>query len=300
MNTYLSELTIVIVTYRTDIEILKNCLNSINKEVKTIIVENSNNFKDIKEIENQFKNTKIYCTGSNLGMGSGNNFGLKKVNTKYALVLNPDTVCAGNFFSIINKYLSGDIDFTIIGGAFKGNESFKPAGFFDGKDLKFAKYIKELNLYEVDWIVGHTILINMEKFKEKIFFDENYFLFYEETDLCMAVKKRGENVYMCPDLIVDHLGWKGSFAINKKFEIDSIKLRNWHYMWSYFYYHKKNYGYLYSIKKCLGRFVRSIIRIIYYIFTFDKKNRTIYTYRLFGLINSVFLRKSIFRINFKD
>ena len=68
MNTYLSEITIIIVTYRTNIEILKNCLNSINKEVKTIIVENSNNFKDIKEIKNQFKNTKIYCTGSNLGM----------------------------------------------------------------------------------------------------------------------------------------------------------------------------------------------------------------------------------------
>ena len=47
MNTYLSELTIIIVTYRTDIEILKNCLNSINKEVKTIIIENSNDFIQI-------------------------------------------------------------------------------------------------------------------------------------------------------------------------------------------------------------------------------------------------------------
>ena len=64
--------------------------------------------------------------------------------------------------------------------------------------------------------------------------------------------------------------------------------------------HKKNYGYLYSIKKCLGRFLRSIIRIVYYILTNDKKNRTIYTYRLLGLINSIFLKKSIFRINFKD
>ena len=67
-----------------------------------------------------------------------------------------------------------------------------------------------------------------------------------------------------------------------------------------FYYHKKNYGYLYALKKCLGRFARSIIRIIYYTLAFDRKNRTIYTYRFLGLINSLFLKKSSFRINFKD
>tara|TARA_Y100000590_G_scaffold450019_1_gene589072 strand:+ start:192 stop:1094 length:903 start_codon:yes stop_codon:yes gene_type:complete len=300
MNSYLSELTIVIVTYRTDIEILKNCIDSINKEVKITIIENSNNFKHTNEIKDKYNNIKIYCTGSNLGMGAGNNYGLKKVNTKYALVLNPDTVCGKNFFPTINKYLNGDIDFALIGGAYKGNENFKPAGFFDGKDLKFAKYINDFNLCEVDWIVGHTILFNMEKFNNKIFFDENYFLFFEETDLCMRVKRIGEKVFMCPDLIIDHLGWKGSFAINKEYEIDSIKLRNWHYMWSYFYYHKKNYSYIYSLKKSLGRFFRSIIRIFYYSLTFDKKNKTIYTYRLFGLINSIFLKKSNFRINFKD
>ena len=90
MNNNLSELTVVIVTYKTNVDILKNCLNSIDTNIKTLVIENSNNFKKKKEIEDQFFNVKILCTGLNLGMGPGNNFGLKQVSTKYALILNPD------------------------------------------------------------------------------------------------------------------------------------------------------------------------------------------------------------------
>ena len=300
MNNYLNELTTIIVTYKTNIEILKNCLKSIDPKVKIIIVENSKNFKHSEEIQSNFFNVEIVCSGSNLGMGSGNNFGLKKVKTKYALVLNPDTICENSFFFNINKYLSDQIDFTLIGCVYNKKTNFNSAGFFDNRDIKLAKFIKELNLYEVDWIVGHTILINMKKFKEQIFFDENFFLFFEELDLCRSVKKRNEKTYMCSNLKVNHLGWKGSFAIDENYEIESIKLRNWHYIWSMFYYNKKNYGYFFALKKSISRLFRSILRIMYYSIRFDKKGRIIYTYRLLGLLNSIFLKKSYFRIYFKN
>ena len=67
MNNKLSELTVIIVTFKTDKIILKNCLSSIDSKVKVIIVENSNQFIDKSEIENNFKNVKILCSGSNLG-----------------------------------------------------------------------------------------------------------------------------------------------------------------------------------------------------------------------------------------
>ena len=98
MNNKLSELTVIIVTFKTDRTVLKNCLSSIDEKVKVVIVENSNQFNDKNEIENNFKNVEILCSGSNLGMGAGNNFGLNNINTKYALILNPDTVCDNNFF----------------------------------------------------------------------------------------------------------------------------------------------------------------------------------------------------------
>ena len=300
MDSYLHQLTAVILTYKTNLDILKKCLKSINPKVKILIVENSSHFKYLKEIQSNFSNIEVICSGSNLGYGGGNNFGLNKVKTNYALILNPDTVCEDNFFLNINKYLSGNIDFTLIGAIYNNKTDFKPAGFFNQKDLKSAKFDKESNLYEVDWIVGHTILFNMKKFSNKIFFDENFFLFFEEFDLCMTLKKRNEKVYMCPDLKVYHMGWKSSFNVDENFEIHSHKLRNWHYMWSFFYYNKKNYGYLYSLIKSLSRLLRSVLRIIFYSITFNNKQRIIYTYRFLGLINSIFLKKSKYRINIDD
>ena len=300
MDSYLHQLTAVILTYKTNLDILKNCLKSINPKVKILIVENSSHFKYLKEIQSNFSNIEVVCSGSNLGYGGGNNFGLNKVKTNYALILNPDTVCEDNFFLNINKYLSGNIDFTLIGTTYRNKTDFKPAGFFNKKDLKNAQFDKESNLYEVDWIAGHTILFNMKKFSNKIFFDENFFLFFEEFDLCMTLKKRNEKVYMCPDLKIDHMGWKSSFNVDENFEIHSHKLRNWHYMWSFFYYNKKNYGYLYSLIKSLSRLLRSVLRIIFYSITFNNKQRIIYTYRFLGLINSIFLKKSKYRINIDD
>ena len=300
MDSYLHQLTAVILTYKTNLDILKNCLKSINPKVKILIVENSSHFKYLKEIQSNFSNIEVICSGSNLGYGGGNNFGLNKVKTNYALILNPDTVCEDNFFLNINKYLSGNIDFTLIGTTYRNKTDFKPAGFFNKKDLKNAQFDKESNLYEVDWIAGHTILFNMKKFSNKIFFDENFFLFFEEFDLCMTLKKRNEKVYMCPDLKIDHMGWKSSFNVDENFEIHSHKLRNWHYMWSFFYYNKKNYGYLYSLIKSLSRLLRSVLRIIFYSITFNNKQRIIYTYIFLGLINSIFLKKSKYRINIDD
>ena len=101
MNNYLSELTIVIVTYKTNFDILKNCLQSIDPKVKTLIIENSNELNCHQEIKNQFSNVEVICTGTNMGYGVGNNFGLSKVKTKYALILNPDMFVIKNTLKIL-------------------------------------------------------------------------------------------------------------------------------------------------------------------------------------------------------
>jgi N-acetylglucosaminyl-diphospho-decaprenol L-rhamnosyltransferase len=300
MNYKLNELTVIIVTFKTDKTILKNCLSSIDPNVKVIIVENSESFKYKNEIENNFKNVKVLCSGSNIGMGAGNNYGLSNTKTNYALILNPDIICNKNFFLNIQKYLEEKIDFTIIGGVYESAVYYKTAGFFDGKNLTEANFIKEFNLYEVDWVLGHTMLINRKKFDQVKIFDENFFLFYEETDLCKSVKIRNENIFMSSDLVIEHLGFKGSFASNKKFELEAIKIRNWHYMWSFFYYHKKTYGYLNAIKKSFGKLIRSIFKTIFYFLIFKKKERTIYFFRFLGLFNSIMNRKSFFRVDLKD
>ena len=92
---YSKELTVEVVTFRSEAIIL-DCLRSIGSSVKIIVVENSNNNYFKKKLENKFSNLKCIMTGENLGYAAANNIGLRSVKTKYALVLNPDTILDKN------------------------------------------------------------------------------------------------------------------------------------------------------------------------------------------------------------
>ena len=296
MNNNFSDLSVVIVTYKTNLNILEKSLSSIDPSVKIIIIENSHKFINEDQIANKYKNVSIFCTGSNIGYGRGNNYGLHKVDTNYALILNPDIVCEKSYFENLKIYLNNELDFSIIGSQYLDNETYTPAGFFDSNlCLKDADYIQDLNLSKVDWVVGCSMLLNLNKFKNKLIFDENFFLFFEEFDLCKKLKREGEKVYSSSKLIVNHFGFKSSTDLSD--EIDLIKIRNWHYMWSYFYYHKKNEGYFNALKVSFGKLIRSLFKLILFTIIFNKKKRTNYCYRFLGLLNSMIGKKSSYRIN---
>ncbi len=84
------DITVIITSFRSGDKI-KNCLNSIDGEIKVLLIENSNDSNIKKNIEKEFSNVECILTGANFGYGKSNNIGLKKVITKYALILNPDT-----------------------------------------------------------------------------------------------------------------------------------------------------------------------------------------------------------------
>ena len=166
------ELTIIIVTFKSEDRIF-NCLKSISNEIPVIVVENSNNQIFKNKIEKEHDNVNCVLTGENKGYAVANNIGLKLVKTKYALVLNPDTIlekdAIRNFYNISNTIN----DFWLLGPA---NDQMT--------DLDFGKR----DTIEVDNLKGFAIFFNILKFNEK-FFDENFFLFFEEIDLCKRVKK---------------------------------------------------------------------------------------------------------------
>ena len=91
--------TIVIVTFKSE-EVIETCLNSIDQKYAVIIVENSRDASFKKNIEIKFPNVKCYLTGSNMGMGSANNIGIKLAKTNYVLILNPDVELTQN--TIVN------------------------------------------------------------------------------------------------------------------------------------------------------------------------------------------------------
>ena len=109
MNNKLSNLTVNILTYKTNNEILKNCINSISKSVLINIVENSNKFEDAENFKKLDHNINIICTGNNLGYAAGHNYGISKVTTRYVLILNPDFILLDEPFAGIDPIAVEDI-----------------------------------------------------------------------------------------------------------------------------------------------------------------------------------------------
>ena len=75
-----------------------------------------------------------------------------------------------------------------------------------------------------------------------------------------------------------------------------ISLRSWHYMWSLFYFYKKNYSYFFALKKTYIFLIKDFFKLLYFLIKRDKLNICIRSNRLFGLINSMILKKSSKRL----
>ena len=297
MTKYTSKLTVNILTFRTEKKILNDCINSISKSIPINIIENSKIFHHEMYFKKKRKNLNIFCTGNNLGYGKGHNYGFFKTKSRYVLICNPDVIFKKDYFKKLIKYINKKIKFNIIGSQYIKNKMSRPAyGLFQTK--KINPLIKKDNngLQKVHWVVGCTMLFDLSKFSNKKIFDENFFLFYEETDLCRRIIKKKGLIYSGTDLIIDHLGEKSSFAAKPELKLDYIKLRNWHLLWSSFYYEKKHFGYFYSFKKYFFSLFKDIIKTIFYIFLFNKEKYIKHLYRFLGLFNSMIGNKSNFRI----
>ena len=268
-----NDLTVVIVTYRSENKIF-SCLNSIPSEINIIVVENSNNQEFKKKIESKYRNVKCILAKENLGYARGNNIGLNKVKTKYALVLNPDARleknCVNYFLNTAKKFQ----DFWLIGPA--------------NNQTDFTVNSEE---FEVDNLKGFAIFFNIQKFNNN-FFDENFFLYFEEIDLCRQVKMKKGKIILSKNIKINH---EGSGSVNKNNKNEFEKNRNWHWMWSTFYYHKKYKGFPIALIIILPKFISSIIKIFFYQLTLNNRKRDIYFSRMSGILNSVLGRKSWYR-----
>ena len=269
------DLSIVIVTFKSE-DIISKCLKSIPSDIKVIIVENSKNEKFKKDLENKYKNVDCILTGNNRGYAAANNIGLNLVKTKYALVLNPDCILGheaiSNFFITANNAQ----DFHLIGPA---------------QDQMIDIDFMNDDLIEVENLKGFAIFFNMSKFSNK-FFDENYFLYFEEIDLCKYVKKNNGKIYLDKNILIKH---EGASSVKKLNKTELEKNRNWHWMWSTFYFHKKHKGFLLALIIILPKLLSSFFKIFIYMLIMNKEKYSIYVCRLSGIFNSIIGKKSWYR-----
>ena len=275
----IKDITIVIASFKSEKKI-KNCLNSIDKQAKVLVIENSSNLSFKENLEREFNNVECFLTGANIGYGSANNIGLKKVKTKYALILNPDATldssALGNFIKATEKIHN----FAIM------------APYIQEEKNKFDKiYLKNIYPIEVENVKGFAMFLNISEFKDIGFFDENFFFYFEEIDLCKRLTNHGKKIYLIPEIKIDHGGGVShDQSINNEMELS----RNWHWMWSTFNYHKKYKGFFVSFFIILPKMCSAIIKVVVYTLTFNKKKK-IYYQRLSGLINAIMGKSSWYR-----
>ena len=282
--------TIVIVTFKSE-KVIETCLNSIDQKYAVIIVENSKDASLKKNIESKFPNVKCYLTGSNIGMGSANNIGIKLAKTNYVLILNPDVKLTQN--TIIN--LTSEIElinnFAIAAPMEITDLKKKNYGFINNNHSKINN-----RPFKVDYVDGFAMLINKSRFKKNIFFDENIFMYLENNDLCKRTIENNENVYVIPKSQIVHFGAK---AVSDEFFNEVEFSRNWHWMWSTFYFNKKHYGYFFALKKTYKKLITSIIKYLFFTLTFNPIKKKIYLMRFSGLYNSIIGKKSWYRPKIK-
>ena len=280
MDSFKKNITFVIVTFRSD-HIIEKCIKSINPNIKIIIVENSNNVYVKDYLENKFLNVEVVIAKENLGYGKGNNLGISRVDTQYAFILNPDVILEKNCLEELYKaQLFLKDNFTVL-----APNLFNNYGYFLNHNNNSNKEI-----LEVDFVKGFAMLINLKKINLKKIFDEQFFLFLEEIDLCKRIKNNGGKIFVISNSKIQHLGKQAS---KNTFNIELC--RNWHWMWSLFYYNYKHFGIITAYRITIGKFFSSIFKLFFFLLFFNKKKLLINYYRLNGLYNAFLKRPSWLR-----
>ena len=269
MSEFEKNITFVIVCFRSS-SVIEKCLDSISSSCKVIIVENSNDVFIKNNLEKKFPNVQVLISGDNIGYGRANNLGISMVKTKYVFILNPDTYLEKNTLKELS-YVTNVLNenFSILSPEIFNNKLLK----LDNNEIK--------DFIEVDFVKGFAMLLNLSKINFDKVFDENFFLFLEEIDLCKRVKDIGGKIYIACKAKVHHYSKKSS---GDEFHIELC--RNWHWMWSLYYYNFKHFGLLVAYKITLYKFTSSLIKILMAMLLFKKKKYLIYKYRLSGLINA--------------
>ena len=243
----MKDLSITIVTYHNE-EDVKNAVASIEAHTpasiskQIYIVDNAEAPIDEAEAEKYRSLTAMYedvtylPTGKNLGFGKGHNYVMEQLDSKYHAIVNPDIILEEDAFSKLLAFMEqDDIGMSVprmldekgellavyrreltvwdmfirmfLKGAFKKRQAYHT--------MQDADYSKT---FEVPFAQGSFLVVRTELFKQLGGFDDRFFMYMEDADLCKRVNEVSR-LYYCPDATVIHKWEKGSHKSGKLFKI---------------------------------------------------------------------------------
>ena len=295
-------LTIIIVTLKSE-NVIHQCIKSIGEDIPIIIVENSSNSKVKIDLENKYKNVKCSLVHKNIGMGKANNHGIKLATTDYVFILNPDVIFNPNTIDELILEAKKVSDFGII-SPISSNIDYPNYSLFNSKPSA-----RENSVFKVKNVDGFAMLLNKKKlnkilnkknlndFNEINYFDPNFFMYLENNDLCKRVISNGGNIYVTHKSIIKHLAAKSvDFKYSQEIELS----RNWHWIWSKFYFNKKHFGFFAASLEGLPRFFASLFKYMFFLLINNKVKKNIYFNRASGFFSAFVGKSSWYRPKIDD
>jgi len=214
------------------IECIKALLSQEGVELEVVVVDNGSTDGSADLVEVRFPQVKVVRNGRNLGYAKAANIGVGATRGEHVLLLNPDTRLLPEALPLLISFMESHPDAGALGPKLiNPNGSLQPscrrfpplgATFLRHTPLELLfpshPFLKRYLMFdldrtrpaEVDWVSGACILLRREAFEEVGGFDERYFLYSEDVDLCLRLKKAGWKVYYVPHAKAFHIGGHAS------------------------------------------------------------------------------------------
>lgn len=215
------KLSIIILSFNTE-KMTLSCVNSLltqyKKEIEAeyleiIVVDNASSDSTISSLE-KIREIKLMKNSDNYGFSKGNNLGARIAKGKYLLFLNSDVQVKDKGFLDMTNFMDQNPKAGIIGGRLSnsdGSDQKSSGNFYTfinllvslfGGDFLIRKSPKKIE--KVDWVSGASLMIRKDLFNKLGGFDEKYFMYIEDMDLCFGAKKLGFNTYFFPHIKLVH------------------------------------------------------------------------------------------------
>lgn len=226
------DLSIIIVSWNCR-QYLKDCLHSLPDSIRhysyrVIVVDNGSTDGTPSMVEEEYPDVNLVKNSSNRGFAAANNQAFQSSASRYVLMLNADTILQSGALDNLIRFLdqhpevwaagpsmrNGDMSLQRTGVRFPSNWNILVETFFlDRMFPRSRVFGRHRELYEdpmrsrkVDYLQGSCLMFRSEVFNRIGYLDEEYFMYFEETDFCYRIQKAGGATWCVPDANVVHFG----------------------------------------------------------------------------------------------
>lgn len=224
----LPQVSIIIVNFNGS-KVILNCLGSIFKHLtstsfEVIVVDNASTDNSPKRIVQRFPQVKLLHQQKNWGFGTANNIGAQKAAGEYLFLLNSDTLLTRDILPTLIAKLEHHAQVGIVGprllnmdGSFQLSTAYEIGLWGEFRTLQQVRQYRLpanrprlAKTYAtdrfVDIVVGAAMLMRRSLFEQVGGFDEAFFMYFEESDLCQRIRQLGYKVLYTPEVALIHLG----------------------------------------------------------------------------------------------